>query len=418
MDIENAPKHDASAVTIDVEKSNLLGLLSARTETGLDGEYLWPIEPLSLAMLYRASAEHNRAIHVKAESAFGGGLVGNAAPIETLCDTGATEMFVHLGLDVETYGNAFLQVIRSRDDQRIIGLRRLPAITMARFRNGFLQRVTTPNGDTKRITFSATEIVHLRDLCPQGRHYAYPSWIGAEGMLELAHAATRYNAAFFKNNAIPEYAIVFKGPTPTADQKRAIRDFFNNEFKGMDAAHRTLILSTGEEHEVDIKRLTADVKDGDFLKLIDAARDRIPIAHGTPPRILGIMAAGQLGGGGEVAGQLFTFEHLTVKPKRRRMLDQLRPLLKELGLTPGSAEDGLIEGQVAFRPLDLTPPKDDAEHLPALVQAGILTAEEARAFLPAAITPHESATQPAGAAIERSAPTPSAQALAALLARH
>ena len=128
----------------------------------------------------------------------------------------------------------------------------------------------------KKITFTAQEIVQLKELCPEGRRYALPTWIGAEGMLELAYAATRYNASFFKNNAIPEYAITFKGTTPSAQMKRDIQNFFRNEFQGLDNAHRTLILHHPEEGEIKIDKLTADMKDGDFLKLIDAARDRIP----------------------------------------------------------------------------------------------------------------------------------------------
>lgn len=406
----------ADGVTISVHKSDFDGLLSSRAEVGLDGEFLWPIEPRNLCTLYRASAEHGRAIHVKAESAFGGGLIGDAdgiARLEALCETGLAELFVLLGLDQETYGNAFMQVIWSKDDERIIGLRRLPAITMSRFRNGYLQRVSTADGNTRRVTFTAREIVHLRGPCPEGRRYSLPAWIGAEGMLELAHAATRYNASFFKNNAMPEYAIIFKGVTPSKDQKRAIQEFFRNEHQGMDNAHRTLVMTAGDEGTVEIERLTAEVKDGDFLKLIDATRDRIPVAHGTPPRILGIMSAGQLGGGGEVSGQLFMFEHLTLKPKRRRMLDQLRLILKELGLKPGNSEEALGDNEVAFRALDLTPPKDDAENLPELVNAQIITAEEARTLMPSLAN---LGVDSSGAPIERSAPS-SMDELVALLAR-
>lgn len=410
MSQDENPPIPPETTTVTVLKSDLAGILSGGHEAGLDGEFLWPIAPTALATLYRASAEHGRAIHVKAESAFGGGLLGEANVIDTLCDTGATELFVLLGLDLETFGNAFLQVIRSSDEARIIGLRRLPAVTMSRFRAGFLQRTTGPDGNTKRVTFTAREIVHLREPCPMGRRYAYPSWIGAEGMLELAHSAIRFNASFFKNNAIPEYAVVFKGVTPSLAQKDAIREFFRNDFQGIDNAHRTLVLTAGEDGSVEFEKLTADVKDGDFLKLIDAARDRVPVAHGVPPRMLGIMTAGQLGGGGEVSGQLFTFEHLTLKPKRRRMLDQLRPVLAELGLKPGHEEDGLGKDEIAFRPLDLTPPKDDAENLPELVDAGIISAEEARALMPAL-------ANLSGQPIARSAPASPLAALAALLAR-
>jgi hypothetical protein len=414
---KDIPDVGDDGVTVIVQKSEIDGLLTSRAEVGLDGEFLWPIEPRNLAVLYRASAEHGRAIHVKAESAYGGGLIGDVngiERIEELCDTGVAELCVLLGLDLETYGNAFLQVIRSSDGERIIGLRRLPAITMSRYRKGYIQRIGRPNGEARKVHFTAREIVHLREPCPLGQRYALPTWIGAEGMLELAHAATRYNASFFKNNAIPEYAIIFKGVTPTAVQKRAIQNFFRNEHQGLDNAHRTLIMTSGEEGAVEIKRLTADVKDGDFLKLIDAARDRIPVAHGTPPRILGIMSAGQLGGGGEVSGQLFMFEHLTLKPKRRRMLDQLRPVLKEIGLKPGDPEGALGDGEVAFRPLDLTPPKDDAEDLPGLVDAGIITAAEARVLLPMLANLAQGGS---GTPIERSAPAGSMDALVALLAR-
>ncbi|MCT4608651.1 MAG: phage portal protein [Pelagimonas sp.] len=417
MSRADTPENAETGLTVSVQKSDLAGLLSARAEVGLDGEYLWPIEPRNLAALYRSSAEHGRAIHVKAESAFGGGLIGAADKIEDLCETGATELFTLLGLDLETYGNAFLQVIRSNDDKRVLRLRRLPTITMSRFRNGYLQRVTKPNGDTRKITFTAREIIHLRELCPEGRHYALPSWIGAEGMLELALNATRYNASFFKNNAIPEYAVVFKGVTPTADQKRDIQEFFRNEVQGVDNSHRTLVMGAPEDGSIEFEKLTADVKDGDFLKLIDAARDRVPVAHGVPPRMLGIMSAGQLGGGGEVSGQLFTFEHLTLKPKRRRMLDQLRPLLRELGLKPGDPERPLAPNEVAFRPLDLTPPKDDAEDLPGLVGAGILTHEEARALLPQLARAAQSDAEGRHGPISRSAPDDTATLLAALLAR-
>lgn len=66
MSKETDPQSDAQALTITVQKSDVENLLSSRTEVGLDGEFLWPIEPRSLALLYRASAEHGRAIQVKA----------------------------------------------------------------------------------------------------------------------------------------------------------------------------------------------------------------------------------------------------------------------------------------------------------------------------------------------------------------
>jgi hypothetical protein len=365
-----------------VIKSDLSDLLFASEASGVAGEFLWPIHPNSLANLYRASAEHCRAIQIKAETAFGGGLLGEkAAKFDDVCENGAAELCVALGLDLECFGNAFVQKIMSLDGKRLIELRRLPAVTISRFRGGFMQRILMPDGESKTITFAADEIAHLRVPCPLGKRYALPSWIGAEGMLQLAQSAIRFNASFFKNNAMPEYAVIFKGSQPTSDQKNAIRDFFRNEFGGLDNQHRTLVLTGNEDTEIKIEKLTADMKDADFMRLLDAARDRMPVAHGVPPRMLGIMTAGQLGGGGEVSSQLFIFEHLTLKPKRRSLLGQLRPILALLGLRPGANTDALAPDEIAFRPLDLTPPADDTAGLPELVQSGIVGVDEARSLL-------------------------------------
>lgn len=390
-----------STGTAEVLKSDIGSILAFRNEAGLDGEFSWPIAPFALAMLYRSSGEHCRAIHVKAEGAFGGGLEGDrAAALEELFDTGSAETFTGLGLDLETYGNAFLQVVRSPVDQRPISLRRLPAITMARFRKGFLQRVPLPNGGTRKITFTQDEVIHLRDQCPFGKRYSLPSWIGAEGMLDLAQAAVRHNQSFFRNSAIPEYAVVFKGGSVSQAQKDAVQSFFRAEYQGIDQAHRTLVMSCGEDQTIEFEQLTADVKDGDFLKLLDAVRDRLPIAHAVPPRMIGIMSAGQLGGGGEVAQQMFVFEHLTLRPRRRRMLDQLRPVLAELGVVPGKADGTLAPDQVRFLAIDLTPPKDDTENLADLVAQGVVSPQEGRSLLTWLDAADGSSPQP----IERSAP--------------
>lgn len=408
------PSHPApSPGTAEVLKSDIGSILSMTADVSLDGEFSWPIPPYALALLYRASGEHGRAIHVKAEGAFGGGLEGDRAlEIEALFDNGSAETFTGLGLDLETYGNAFLQVIRSPIDQRPISLRRLPAITMARFRKGFLQREALPNGGTRKITFTPDEVIHLREQCPLGKRYSLPSWIGAEGMLGLAQAAVQHNQAFFRNSAIPEYAVIFKGGSVSQAQKDAVQTFFRAEFQGLDRAHRTLVMSCGEDQEIQFEKLTADTKDGDFLKLLDAVRDRLPIAHAVPPRMIGIMSAGQLGGGGEVAQQMFVFEHLTLRPRRRRMLDQLRPVLAELGVTPGRADGILAPDQVRFLAIDLTPPKDDTENLPDLVAQGVVTPEEGRSLL----TWLDGAGGGGARSIERSAPDD--DAVIAALAKH
>ena len=411
--IDDAASPSPQGVSVETMKFSIPQMLSGQSHVSIDGEYIWPIAPHALLSLYEASPEHNRAIHVKGEGAFGRGLTGKHADrLDALTDAGFADLAIALDVDWETYGNAFCQVIRSRDGTRILKLRRLPATTMSRFRKGYLQRIWTADAKEKKTTCRADEVIHFRSPCPTGQAYSLPSWIGVKGMMGLANAAIKYNEAFFANNAMPEYAVIFSGTTPTKEQKAAIRDHFQTNFQGIDHAHRTLILNVPEGCEVKIQRLTDEAKDADFLKLLDAKRDRMPLAHGGPPRAMSIMSAGQLGGGGEVTGQLFMFEHLTCNPKRNKFLNHMRPVLKELELNPGNLEEGLGDDQIAFLPLDLTPPKDDAEALPDLVGAGIVSAEEARAILPML----QGAERGAEGAVQRSAASPLLDRLAAVFA--
>lgn len=406
-----------SSTSVEVLRFDIGAIVDMRQATGIDGEFAWPYPPLHLAALFKASSEHSRAIVLKAEGAFGRGLIGQGADVlDRLCDGGAAELFTGLGIDLECYGNAFLQIVTGSGG-RIVQLRRLPAITMSRYRNGFLQRVPLPNGDLRRVTFSDAEILHLKDHSISGRNYGEPSWIGAQGMLELTRAAVQFNAAFFNNGAMPEYAVIFEGSTPPETQRKAIVDFFQRQFQGITNAHRTMVLHTSEGSSVKFERLTDDVKDGDFLKLLDAARDRIITAHGVPPRMLGIMSAGQLGGGGEITGQMFVFEHLTLAPRRARMMTRLQPILTRLGLKAVKPEEAdTAPGNVAFQPLDLTPPDQDIPPLADLVSAGILSAEEAYAVLPLSARPEKRDGKPAPAPTQKSEAS-ALELLAAFLAR-
>lgn len=362
-----------AGMTVEILKSGL-GQLTLPAP-GLTDELPWPISPEALLTLYRNSPEHARALNLKAEGCCGLGVAGRGAPrLEALCPAGAADLFVDLMLDWQCYGNAFLQLIKA--GEQITSLRRLPARHMVRTRAaGYRQRLLDSQGQERLTRFKAADILHLRPPCPAGGYYALPSWIGARGMLELAQAAVDYNDRFFKNHALPEYAVISKGESALGEaEKQTIQEFFKREYQGPDNSHRTLYLHTsGMDADIQFQRITAETKDGDFIKLMDAARERIIAAHGVPPRLMSIAQSGQLGGGGEVQQQFFLFESLTLKPLRRRLQDQLQPLLRALGI----ARDAL-----GFVGQDLTPPGDDLRHLAEFVREGILTPAEARDNLP------------------------------------
>lgn len=353
---------------------NFFERLNTSLSVGINGIINWPIGQQILLTLYCLSVEHSRSIQTKSEGAFGGGLTGDGAErVESLCETGAADLFTGLAIDLECYGNAFLELVRDGRGQ-LIGLANLPALTMYRHVDleTFVQITYDSNGSQVITQFEPETVIMVRTLCPMGGYYSLPSWISCEPLLELANAAIQFNQKFFVNSAIPEHAIISKGTPLTDTQKNVVKDFFDRQFKGIDNARKTLYLHIGDtDSTIEFRQLTQN-RDGDFLRLLDAVRDRVPIAHGVPPRMLGIVVAGQLGGGGELTGQLFSFEKLTLEPLRRRVFDQLRPLWKELEIDLKTLK---------FKGIDLTPPDMDNQNITGWAQSGIITPEEARTLL-------------------------------------
>lgn len=330
----------------------------------------------ALLTLYKYSETHCRAIHVKAAAAFSAGLIGNNSErVDELCQHGIADLMERIAVDWGTFGNAYIQAVRTPDVNRTpVELRYLPARNLWRHRKGgYFQSVITASGKEKNTYFRPDEIIHLRPPCPAGGFYSLPDWIGAEGMMALAKSAVDYNRSFFDNASMPEYAIITKGTPLNEQQQRNVTDFFTRDFNGIENQHKTLYLHFSDtDTDVEFKRLTSDIKDADFVKLLEQTRDRMPIAHGVPSRILGIMQGGQLGGGGEVTGQLFTFEKTTLEPLRKRMFRFLLPVLNELNI---DASD------LRFQPLDLIPPDQLATNFSTWVTDGILSTDEARARL-------------------------------------
>ena len=88
--------------------------------------------------------------------------------------------------------------------------------------------------------------------------------------------------------------------------------------KGAENAFRALMLSIPFENAtVKFEKLMADFRDMPFDKLTQATREEILAAHGVPPRLVGIVTAGQLGGAGEADGQLRNFIATKVEPRTK-----------------------------------------------------------------------------------------------------
>ena len=331
------------------------------------GERPWPVAPARLAAWTAADATHARAIRVKAEGMAGAGFTGRGAEAALTLLGGQTAL-IELALDLETYGNAFLERVRDKRG-RLQALRRLPAWSVHRLASGgFRQRLWDGQAEQK-TDFPPEHILWVRQPTAQPGWYGLPDWAAAGSVIELLDAITRYNTRFFAHNAVPDHVVKHVGGSLSDAQKEAIKSFFHTEFKGLSNARKTLFVSLPEGQTLEIQPV-AQPNDGKFIDLFKTAREVLPAAHGVPPRLLGIATPGALGGLSEAREQMHMFETFTLSPRRRLLMEALKPALAEAGVN-----------DVELAAVDLTPPGADIQALPALVESGIMTPEEARAWI-------------------------------------
>lgn len=280
-------------------------------------------------------------------------------------------------LDYETTGNGFVECVRGQGGL-VEELYFCPAMYTYRRPRGsntpFLYR--GPAGgvvEYQRFTPGATDpqsLIHFNQPTQASRYYGLPEWRGVVADIELDYYATLYSQKFFINSGIPDLVILVEGGQFDAETEAKVVEFVRQNFKGVDNAHRTLYLPINDSDvKVRFEKLAPDnAWSAPVEKIRESCRDRILSGHGVPPRLAGVVTAGQLGGGGEAEGQLGIFQETTIAPRQRMFAEQLNRLLPEMG----------IKATVAFETLDTSASEKDSEKFERLVNAGILDANEAR----------------------------------------
>lgn len=254
-------------------------------------------------------------------------------------------------LNAEIYGNAFLEICRDK-------LYILPTIEARVNENREVYQ-------QKNSKITKLDAAHLLYYSPKSRYYGEPDYLAALLPILINAKADSFNDSFFNNSARADKAIVFENAEPDEGQIKAFKEFFGSNFKGYENAHKTLVVTAmGENAKVRFEDLSK-TDDLSFEKLKNINKDEIIAAHGVPPRMVGVMSAGTLGGGGELIGQLHSFNELTIIPKQ----EQIEWFFYQIGFP------------IKLKPIDVTNFKDDSDLVTNLVSSGILSLNEARAIL-------------------------------------
>lgn len=288
-----------------------------------------------------------------------------------------TEVICRVGLDFEACGSGYLEVVRNLKGEvselyhmpaTDIVCRKLKADSAFYYINSAGAKVPYPRFASDQR--DERSLVQFTQYTNRNRYYGLPDWTGCIPDIELDYFAARYNQNFFINSGIPNLAIVIQGGQFDEETEQEVQKFFQANFKGLENAHRTLYLPIRDKDvEVKFEKLAVDTKnqDASFQALRNQCRDNIVSAHGVPPRLVGVLAGGQLGGGGEVGGQLKLFKEIVIDPKQALFEAKLRPVLKDFGV-----ED------FQFVDMDVNIQEQNSTYYPAMTSAGIISVDEAR----------------------------------------
>jgi capsid portal protein len=141
-----------------------------------------------------------------------------------------------------------------------------------------------------------------------------------------------YSQKFFITSGVPDLAIIVEGGEFDEETEKKVVEFFQTNLKGVENSHKTLYLPINDQ---DIKiRFEKLEPSRQWVypneKMRGTCRDNIVSAHGVPPRLVGIVTAGQLGGGGEIFGQLKIFQEATIEPRQSLFELKLAPVISEM----------------------------------------------------------------------------------------
>lgn len=313
----------------------------------------------TLLELYYVNPYHRRALQTKAL------LLSQIeeTDLEQFLPVGVSpkEFMYSFCLNLEIFGNGFVE-------EASAGARRMLYLLPTRE-----ARIDKDRGIVQR-TVSGQDLhlegYHLAYYSPSSRFYGEPDYLSVLAQILTEQKVHEYNQAFFDNGATPDLAIIFEGAEPSDEQLDAFRDFFATNYKGTLNAHKTLVLSApGNPGDSDNPKVSIEplnqIKDMSFEKLKKMQREEIIAAHNIPPRMVGLINAGQLGGGSELISQLHAFNELEIKPKLLR----IEEFFDRIGV------------KLVLKPIDVTNFKDDADVITGLVQLGIVSVQEARDIL-------------------------------------
>lgn len=225
-----------------------------------------------------------------------------------------------------------------------------------------------------------SEVIMMRNYHVMGGKYGLPEWIPALKSMIGNEKVADYNINFFNNEAVPRFAVILQGGKLDEDTKRDIKSYFKKDLKGVQNAHKTLVLTAPKGTEIKLVPLAFEMKDGGFRYYRKDNRDEIISAHGVPPHRLQIYDTGT---SGSLSPSLVfdldkTYKYSIIDPLQKKVESMFNKVIR--------LAFNIKDKQLKFNELDINEENERADRLKVIASAhekyynmGVMTPDEIRA---------------------------------------
>lgn len=166
-------------------------------------------------------------------------------------------------------------------------------------------------------------IIHFKRNSQASVYYGVPNKTAVFNLAHQSYLADQYNVNFFSNGGQPAWAILITGGKLSKKGYEKIREFIDNNLKGVGNAHKMLFISLpNEKAQVKLVPLSKAI-DEQFLSLSEKIQYRIAQYEQVHPKLLGLSVGGNFGGGSAGVADLKLFIETVYVPEARYISDVL-----------------------------------------------------------------------------------------------
>jgi hypothetical protein len=309
--------------------------------------------PDYLISLMNRSAKHNAILKRKVDLIAGNGFERNGLDdiainflYNPYNELGIDDIVMRAAYDLEIFGAFSLEVIYSKDKNKIAEVNYLPnnkirlseGLDYVYYSNDWksLRKFAPekyPSFNLKNPT--SNQILYFKEYRPGVEYYGQPDYISAVNWIELEYEISLYHLNQVKNSFHPGGIINFSNGIPSDEEKMEIVRNLRSDYEGAKKSGKMIYtFSDGKDRSVEILPYPSNDSDNKFIELNKEITQGILTGHQiTNPILLGVATPGQLGGKDEILESLEVFQSSYINPKQEIIERVFNNLLRFNGST-------------------------------------------------------------------------------------